>query len=258
MAKQKNTMAPPRERSQNNPRPVSRGVSLSVVLLAYNEEASVEAAVDACVATLATLPGEHEVMVIDDGSTDRTARRARRAAAGHERVRVISHGQNRGMGAGMRTGVLAARGTHFTMLAADLQVRPEAILSLLPLLGEADIVLSGYHRRDDGALRTLYSWGFRQAMARLAHIRVDLEGIYLFPTDVAREELAHVHSDTFLFSFELIDRAMARGLTTAHTLIQCYPREEGSSKVTSPRKIWTIFREIVKIRQMRVRRGEPK
>ena len=97
--------------------------NLSLVVLAWNEEESVEAYLRETLAWLDTRPGSHEILLIDDGSTDRTAEITRRVAQEDPRVRLVSHAVNRGMGGGMRSGFASARGDYVTILAADGQVR---------------------------------------------------------------------------------------------------------------------------------------
>jgi glycosyltransferase involved in cell wall biosynthesis len=209
----------------------SSAPSLSVVLLAYDEEENLRGAVEETVAFLERSVSDWELTVVDDGSTDRTAAIAGELAERWERVRLVRHGANRGMGAGMRTGIAAATKDYFVFNAADGQIPAAELGKLLPLLERADIALSTYSNRRESFARELVSRGFRAYLAIVAGIRFELQGLYLYPAEVARELAPLIAADTFFFSFELIQRGIERGLTTATTRIECRPRAAGSSKI---------------------------
>ena len=116
--------------SRSNPEPVS------VVIPAYDEEASVErvAAQVQQVLNEAAIP--HEVIIVDDGSTDGTS-----AAAARSGARVIRHQRNRGYGASLKTGILAARYDAIVITDADGTYPIDCIPELLLALREADLVI---------------------------------------------------------------------------------------------------------------------
>jgi dolichyl-phosphate beta-glucosyltransferase len=88
----------------------SKSIFLSVVFPVYNKETRIAASIDATVAYLAGKPFAAEIIVVDDGSRDRTAEAAGAALAGRVPSRVIRREKNRGKGASVREGVLAASG----------------------------------------------------------------------------------------------------------------------------------------------------
>lgn len=229
---------------------------LSLVLLAYNEEQSLGPVLDDALAYLDTRPGQHEVIVVDDGSSDGTLALARAAEARDPRVRVVVHEQNRGMGAGMRSGFGAARGDYVVMLPADGQVRAWEIDKLLPGLSQADIVLSTYgdDRARRGVWRLTLSRGLRLLMRALIHVSFELEGIYLFPVRAVREiGLDRVEAETFFFSFELITLAIERGYTVNTVVVRLHERMAGRSKVANLRQIRRVADELLRFARRRRR-----
>jgi glycosyltransferase involved in cell wall biosynthesis len=120
--------------------PEPDGTELSVLVPAYNEAGTVEAALERVLA--ADLGVESaELVVVDDGSTDGT----REALLGRdwpEEVRVVTHERNRGKGAALRTALAEARGRWTTILDADLEYDPASIAELIAPLrdGTADAV----------------------------------------------------------------------------------------------------------------------
>lgn len=226
------------------------------MVLAFNEEENVERFLNDCLAYLDTLPGSHDVVCVDDGSVDRTFECARRVADGDSRVRIVQHERNLGMGAGLRTGYREARGEYVAAFAADGQVAPTELDKMLPLLDQAAIVTTVYSRRPSEAYRSVLSFGLRFLMRILLGLSFKLEGIYLFPLSVARDDIGldKVDSDTFFFSFELIARAIAQGQTVATTVIEPRRREAGRSKVANLRSIGRVSRDLIDFR-IRLLRG---
>ena len=104
----------------------------SVVVPAFNEEA----AIGLLIAELLTVARWREVLVIDDGSTDDTAQRARTAGA-----RVISHPYNKGNGAAVKTGIREASGVCILIIDADGQHGPADAARLVGHLGAYDLVV---------------------------------------------------------------------------------------------------------------------
>ena len=231
---------------------------LSLVVLAYDEEATVGPFVEDCLRFLDTRPGDHEVIVVDDGSADATAARVLEVAGRDARVRLVTHLDNMGMGAGMRSGFEHARGSHVSVLAADGQVRAWELDKLIPHLATAPIVLSVYARRPSEVYRVGLSVGLRAVMRVLLGLSFRLEGIYLFPVDVARDEIGldTVASTTFFFSFELISRAIARGHRTHTVTIEPLPRTAGASKVVSARRIARVAEELAQFRLRLLQEGQ--
>lgn len=131
---------------------VERG-DVSIVMPAFNEEATILASI----ARVLEQPFVHELVVVDDGSSDGT--RALLQTLDDPRVRVVEHARNQGKGAALRTGIALAEGRFVAIQDADLEYDP-ADLSLLlgPLRdGRADVVY-GSRFSGSGEHRVLYYW----------------------------------------------------------------------------------------------------
>ncbi len=87
--------------------------SFAVVVPAYNEEAGIQACVEAVAAALDELPNRTALLVVDDGSSDRTAEKLSALEREHPRVVALRHPENRGYGAALRTGTEAATAQDF-------------------------------------------------------------------------------------------------------------------------------------------------
>jgi dolichyl-phosphate beta-glucosyltransferase len=111
---------------------------VSFVVPAFDEEKRLGSSLQSLIDYLAGQPYESEIIVVDDGSSDATASIAERAGdrvddtlAGRVSVRILKHYQNKGKGAAVRTGMLAATGQYLFYLDADLATPPEEIAKLL-------------------------------------------------------------------------------------------------------------------------------
>ena len=239
-------------------------VSLSLIFLAYNEEANIaevlEEAVSYCSELRAKGQGDCEIIVVDDGSSDKTAEVAEKAAhllqkpsigadqgtTSGPKIRVVRHSSNKGMGAGMRTGIRAAKKSHFVFLAADGQTPAKTLDALLPLLARADIVTSVYPKSSRGWQRGGMSKGLRGYMKALAGISFRLEGLYLFPSELGRDIVSKITADTFFFSFALIDIGISQGATLQTTVMPYTDRLAGNSKVANFRRIAKVAKEVAR------------
>ncbi|EPY00602.1 glycosyltransferase family 2 protein [Magnetospirillum fulvum] len=131
---------------------------LSVVIPCYNEEKTLESIVervmtaDRCGLTL-------EIIIVDDGSKDRSVAVIRDLAARYSEIVAVEHGVNQGKGAALRTGFARARGDIVLVQDADLEYSPCDYPKLLkPFLdGRADVVFGSRFKGGDES-RVLYFW----------------------------------------------------------------------------------------------------
>src|SRR5690606_6422700 len=127
---------------------MSRAVKLSVVVPLFDEEDNVEPLVAAVRKALADLPS-WELVLVDDGSRDRTAEIAGRIAAESANIRLIRLARNYGQTAAMQAGFDHARGEVVVSMDGDLQNDPADIPRLLAKLEEGYDLVAGYRVRSE-------------------------------------------------------------------------------------------------------------
>lgn len=209
--------------------------ALSVVIPFYNEEAAAFAVADEVCVELQQAQMVAEVILVDDGSTDRTASELERVQAKWPQCRVVTLATNSGQGAALLHGFEQAQAPIIAMMDGDGQNVPADILRLLPLLEEADLVVGVRVPRHD-------SW-LRQAMSRVANrirARVLRDGVRdagcalkVFRRDVL-ESLFPVHMlNPFMPAF-----ATAAGFRVVERDVSHRPRRGGSSKYGGTRLWW--------------------
>lgn len=207
-------------------------VSLSLVIPAYNEAAGIAGAVAEADDALAALGWEYEILIVDDGSRDHTADRVRKAAADRPRVRLLSHDENCGYGAALRTGFEAARFDRVAFTDADCQFHVTDLKRLVPLTEHHDVAVGYRLDRQDNALRRFYSWGYNRLVRALLGTRVrDCDcALKVFRRGALRR--LQPESRGFFVNAEMLTRARQLGNRVAEAGVRHRPRAAGASKVT--------------------------
>jgi glycosyltransferase involved in cell wall biosynthesis len=156
-----------------------------------------------------------EVLVVDDGSTDGTAAVAERFTA-HLPLRVIRLSENRGKGAAVREGVLAASGDAVVFMDADGATPPDVLAAMAQALNTFPVVvgnrwITGSHVRDREPFRAFSGWVYRTYVGLFGLRGIDtMCGFKGFRHEVARSLFEHLLHERWLFDTEVMLRARHR------------------------------------------------
>jgi glycosyltransferase involved in cell wall biosynthesis len=133
---------------------------LSILIPAYNEEATVRSAVERILETKYPVD-EVELVIVDDGSADGTAEILRELSAADARVKVVTHERNAGKGEAVKTAIRHAGGTYAAIMDADLEYEPSDIGRLLEpvLAGDAEVVFGSRGFESHSAFSFWYVMG---------------------------------------------------------------------------------------------------
>lgn len=134
-------------------------MGLSVVVPAYNEARRLRRTLPGLVEYLGRLEEPAEVIVVDDGSTDGTAAVVTELTRGHPEVSLLRSPANRGKGASVRRGMLAAREDHVLFTDADLAAPIEEAAKLRVKLAEGYDVAIGSRRLQSSDVQVRQPWG---------------------------------------------------------------------------------------------------
>jgi dolichyl-phosphate beta-glucosyltransferase len=135
-------------------------IELSIVVPSYNEELRLPSSLDRIAAYVADSGRSTEVLVVDDGSEDRTAAVAAAYAGGIPNLRVLPNGRNRGKGYSVRHGMLEARGRIVLFTDADLSAPIEEADKLLAAMARYDVAIGS--RAMDRSLIKVHESAFRE------------------------------------------------------------------------------------------------
>jgi len=204
---------------------------VSIVVPAYNEAARLPSSLGPICEYLERRCGQRcEVIVVDDGSTDRTVEVAERGlVALGSRGRVLRHFTNRGKGAAVRTGMLAARGELVLFTDADLSTPIEEIEKLERAIAAGAEIAIGSRAVDRRTVERRQPWA-RDMMGRVFNLVVRLFavrgikdtqcGFKLFTREAARLIFERTRIDGFGFDVEVLALAQRLGLSIAEVPVR--------------------------------------
>jgi glycosyltransferase involved in cell wall biosynthesis len=218
---------------------------------AFNEEENVERTVERALAEIGPLVGSIEVLIVDDGSTDRTPELADALAAADPRVRV-HHQRNRGYGGALKAGFENAGGALISFSDGDLQFDLKEMARLLDRLGDArkpvDAVIGYRIRRRDPLHRIFIARTYNAIVSVAFGLRVrDIDcAMKVFRREVF--DGLRLDAEGPFLSAELLIKMRARGVRTAQVGVNHFPRAAGTNSGASFRKILRTFRDLAVLR----------
>jgi dolichyl-phosphate beta-glucosyltransferase len=241
--------------------------TLSLVIPAYNEEARLPAlmetlAAEAEEAVAAAGMRLREVLIVDDGSADRTRRMLEAAGAEHEWLQpVLEFDRNQGKGAAFAAGASRAKGDYVLLADVDLSTPLSELGKLTAAIdGGADVAVGS--RAIPGAVvergplhRKVTGNTFNGAVRLMTGLRVrdTQNGFKLFPTEPLKRYVARQTSPGFAFDVELLMRAQREGLRIAEVPILYLHDERSRVRVlsASPRMLREVARLTYRLRLRR-------
>jgi len=223
--------------------------ALSVVVPALNEEDRLPRTLERIVSHLGRRREGYELVVVDDGSRDRTAERAKAAGA-----IVLRNETNRGKGYAVRRGMLAARGSRRLMTDADLSTPIEELDRLCARMDEGHDVVIGSRALPGARIEVRQPW-YRENTGRFFNLFVralavpgvtDTQcGFKLFSEAAARDVFSSARLDGFSFDVEALFLARRKGYRIAEVPVVW--RNDAASRVSLLRG-FLAFPDLLRIR----------
>jgi dolichyl-phosphate beta-glucosyltransferase len=235
-------------------------VDLSVIIPAYNEAQRILPTLARVHAYLSAQPLRYEIIVVDDGSRDDTAAVVEAAQIPH--LQLLRQTPNRGKGAAVRMGMLAARGQIRVMSDADCSMPPEQLPKLLaPILAcKAEIAIGS--RYAPGAKTDVKQPWYRVWWSRLANrviqrslvpgVRDTQCGFKAFTAEAARDLFGRGRIDGWAFDLEILALARRAQFSIAEVGVEW--TDDRRSRVNPLKDMWKVIREALTIRR-NLRRG---
>jgi glycosyltransferase involved in cell wall biosynthesis len=220
---------------------------ISVFLPSHNEEANVERVVRGYLEELPKVAGEYEVIVVDDGSRDRTGAIADGLAAEDPHVRVVHHEVNRGYGGAVISGIRAARMPYVLLSDGDGQFDPADAARLAARVPECDVVCGRRVRRADHLMRRVNGKAWTMLVRMLLGITIsDIDcGFKLFKRELLERIELRAHGA--MISTELMARLAGRGARVCEVDVAHLPRLAGEQSGANLKVVARAFKELFQL-----------
>lgn len=227
--------------------------ALSVVIPAYNEEDRVARTLQAVQVYASQALDDFEILVVNDGSRDRTADVVRAFAAQHPQVRLLENDRNRGKGFTVRRGALAARHPFVLFTDADNSTPIEELAKLAPFATARSMVIAS-RALSDSRMEVPQPW-YRKVMGHTFRTIVqglvvpgiqDTQcGFKLFGREVVQAVFPAMQVEGFAFDVEVIARALRLGFEVREVAVLWY--DDPASRVSPVRDSARMFRDVLRI-----------
>lgn len=218
--------------------------SLSVILPAYNEEALIEETIIHVMKTLMSWMQNFEVIVVNDGSKDRTGQIVARLALYDSRIHLINHAGNKGYGAALVSGFEAVTKELAFFMDSDGQFDLQDLVRFFPLIEEHGAVLGYRIKRQDTWMRKLNAWGWKRLVHFIFGVRArDIDCAFkLFRAEFFRKY--RLETRGAMINAEILYKLSRAGYTYTEVGVQHLPRRAGKATGAKPTVILRALREM--------------
>ncbi len=203
---------------------------LSIFFPFWNEEENITTVVENALKIAPTIAAKFEILVIDDGSSDKTLEKANQLAEKYKTVRVVAHKINRGYGAALRSGFENAKYEYIVFTDGDLQFDFSEVTRFVEKIDKADLVIGFRTKRRDKKLfkrlllmNMLKIWDF--ILFRFSVKDIDC-GFKMFKAK-SLSQIEPFHSEGAMITTEILAKATKKKLKIVQVGVTHYPREHG-------------------------------
>jgi|SRR5579862_4961865 len=229
--------------------------NISFFCPAYNDEDNLAGVVAAADALLQAAANEYEIIIVEDGSPDRTAAVADELARRYKKVIVIHHAENRGYGAALKSGFRRARFENVAYTDGDHQFDVRELTKMIPLILNGAELVTGYRtNRVVSRRRLMQSRMFNALINRLfgLHVR-DVNCALKMYKKTLLDSMA-IESDSAFIDAEIFIKAAARGCRLEQVGVTHYPRRHGKASSARIGVVMSTLADIIRYYRLQ-RRG---
>jgi len=236
---------------------IERPQSISIIFPAFNEEDNIQMAVEHGRKAMSKFFTDIEIIVVNDGSSDKTAEIVNALAAESGDVVPVHHEVNRGYGAALRSGIYKASKELIFFTDSDLQFDLEEIRHLQEWIHKYEIVAGYRARRADPAHRRFNAWGWNVLVRLILGLKIkDIDCAFkLF----RREVFQNIRLETVgaMINTEILTLAQRNEMRIKEVPVSHYPRQAGEQTGANFRVILKALRELFVMREkLKLRAGE--
>jgi len=224
-------------------------IAISVFFPCYNEELNIEGLILEAIQVLDRSVQEYEILVINDGSTDKTGLIADRLIEEHEHARVIHHSKNRGYGAALISGFSNSIHEWVFFTDGDRQFLISEIELLLNEIDDHDLIIGFRKARRDPWHRILYGHTWTRVVQLLFGLKVrDINCAFKLVKRTIMDGIT-LHSSGAVINAELMIKAKLSGAYIKQVGVSHRPRMFGKQTGGNPKVILKALRELMKLRK---------
>ncbi|GIW61524.1 MAG: hypothetical protein KatS3mg089_0376 [Patescibacteria group bacterium] len=203
---------------------------LSIFFPFWNEEKNIEQVVTNAIAIAPRIAKKWEIIIVDDGSSDRTWEKSREIESQYSNIRIVHHHVNRGYGAALKSGFEHSQYNYIVFTDGDLQFDFSEVTKFIEVIADADIVIGYRKKRQDNLIRNILMtllkiWDF--IFFRFYFKDIDC-GFKMFRRE-AIEALMPLRSEGAMITTEILAKAKAKKMKIKQVGVSHFPRKHGQS-----------------------------
>lgn len=232
--------------------------NLSVFFPCVNEEGNLEETVRKAIGFLQRLKLEYEIIIVNDGSTDKTGQIADKLAGQNPNIKVIHHPKNLGYGEALKSGFYNAKFDTIVYTDGDRQFDFSEVTKFIDKLGDADLIIGYRIKRRDPFFRLLFAKGW--TLALFAFFRLNLRDVDCGFKMIKRQVLEKIprlsSQRGAMINAELAIKTKKAGFKISEVGVNHYPRLSGKPTGANIKVIFKSFVDLIRL-WWAVKKGKP-
>ncbi|MDP3733268.1 MAG: glycosyltransferase, partial [Candidatus Daviesbacteria bacterium] len=223
--------------------------NLSIFFPLFNEEGNVETLVKKAVDVLEKLKLEYEIILVNDGSTDKTGEVVEKLVGENQRIKAINHPKNLGYGEALKSGFYNARYDTICYTDGDGQFDFSEIDKFLKEIEDHDLVIGYRIKRQDPFFRILFNKGWKLSLLAFFGLTLkDVDCGFKMIRKSVLEKIPHLESSRgAMINAELAIKAKKYGFKVTQTGVNHYPRLSGKPTGAGIKVIVKSFLDLLRL-----------
>ncbi|MFC1656885.1 glycosyltransferase family 2 protein [Patescibacteria group bacterium] len=218
--------------------------SISIFFPTYNEEANIQKSVLQIKTIIEKIFKDYEIIIVNDGSGDKTGEISDKLSQKYPRVKVVHHNSNKGYGGALISGFNKSIKDLIFFTDADLQFDLKEITKLLKFIDRYDVVIGYRNPRRDPFMRLVNAWGWKWLNQILFGLKVrDIDCAFKLFTKQAIKSI-NIKSSGAMISVEFLIKLENKGYRFKEVPVKHSPRKAGSPTGAKPKVIFKAFKEL--------------
>jgi len=225
---------------------ISKKINISAFFPAYNEEDNVVKMTNSFINVLNEIADNYEIIIVNDGSKDKTGEVARRLCKKNSVVKLVEHKKNQGYGAAVKSGLRAAKYEWIFFTDGDNQFDVKEIKKFVPYIKDYKIIIGYRVDRQDGFMRYLNARAWGKLVGFLFPELKEIKDIDCAFKLIKKELIDEINLETTgaMISAEILLKIIRNGHQVKQINVHHYPRQAGEQSGANLKVIARAFKEL--------------